>query len=328
MSFSRNIKEELCKNIPGARHCQIAEIAAIISLCGRIEPEKEDGYSIKIVTENLTVARKYFMLVKEAFHGEVTILVKEGQHGRKNRVYTLLIKERTISLKILEATKLLDSNGNLYEEEAIVSNLIIQNTCCKRAFIRGTFLACGSMSDPEKTYHFEIIMTSQARAEQLRDVIRFFDVDAKIVPRKKYYVVYLKDGSQIADMLNVMEAHKALMDFENVRILKEMRNSINRKVNCETANINKTVTAASKQLDDIIYIKDTIGFGDLTPGLEEIARLRIEQPDASLKELGSMLSKPIGKSGVNHRLRKLSEIAEHLREQKEEKEHDDKKDDD
>lgn len=328
MSFSRNIKEELCKNIPGARHCQIAEIAAIISLCGRIEPEKEDGYSIKIVTENLTVARKYFMLVKEAFHGEVTILVKEGQHGRKNRVYTLLIKDKTISLKILEATKLLDSNGNLYEEEAIVSNLIIQNTCCKRAFIRGTFLACGSMSDPEKTYHFEIIMTSQARAEQLRDVIRFFDVDAKIVPRKKYYVVYLKDGSQIADMLNVMEAHKALMDFENVRILKEMRNSINRKVNCETANINKTVTAASKQLDDIIYIKDTIGFGDLTPGLEEIARLRIKQPDASLKELGSMLSKPIGKSGVNHRLRKLSEIAEHLREQKEEKEHDDKKDDD
>lgn len=328
MSFSRNIKEELCKNIPGARHCQIAEIAAIISLCGKIEPEKDNGYSIKIVTENLTVARKYFMLVKEAFRGEVTILVKERQHGRKNRVYTLLIKDKTISLKILEATKLLDSNGNLYEEEAIVSNLIIQNTCCKRAFIRGTFLACGSMSDPEKTYHFEIIMTSQARAEQLRDVIRFFDVDAKIVPRKKYYVVYLKDGSQIADMLNVMEAHKALMDFENVRILKEMRNSINRKVNCETANINKTVTAASKQLDDIIYIKDTIGFGDLTPGLEEIARLRIEQPDASLKELGSMLSKPIGKSGVNHRLRKLSEIAEHLREQKEEKEHDDKEDDD
>ena len=328
MSFSRNIKEELCKNIPGARHCQIAEIAAIISLCGKIEPEKDNGYSIKIVTENLTVARKYFMLVKEAFRGEVTILVKERQHGRKNRVYTLLIKDKTISLKILEATKLLDSNGNLYEEEAIVSNLIIQNTCCKRAFIRGTFLACGSMSDPEKTYHFEIIMTSQARAEQLRDVIRFFDVDAKIVPRKKYYVVYLKDCSQIADMLNVMEAHKALMDFENVRILKEMRNSINRKVNCETANINKTVTAASKQLDDIIYIKDTIGFGDLTPGLEEIARLRIEQPDASLKELGSMLSKPIGKSGVNHRLRKLSEIAEHLREQKEEKEHDDKEDDD
>ena len=326
MSFASDVKEEIGKQTDRGRHCQIAQFAIIFALTGHIKKDfKNDNY-IEMRTENLTVARKYFMLVKEAFRGEVTILVKEGQHGRKNRVYTLLIKDKTISLKILEATKLLDSNGNLYEEEAIVSNLIIQNTCCKRAFIRGTFLACGSMSDPEKTYHFEIIMTSQARAEQLRDVIRFFDVDAKIVPRKKYYVVYLKDGSQIADMLNVMEAHKALMDFENVRILKEMRNSINRKVNCETANINKTVTAASKQLDDIIYIKDTIG--DLTPGLEEIARLRIEQPDASLKELGSMLSKPIGKSGVNHRLRKLSEIAEHLREQKEEKEHDDKEDDD
>ena len=153
-------------------------------------------------------------------------------------------------------------------------------------------------------------------------------MDAKTVLRKKSYVVYLKEGSQIVDILNIMEAHVSLMELENVRILKEMRNTVNRKVNCETANINKTVTAASKQLDDIIYIKDTIGFGDLTPGLEEIARLRIEQPDASLKELGSMLSKPIGKSGVNHRLRKLSEIAEHLREQKEEKEHDDKEDDD
>ena len=150
-------------------------------------------------------------------------------------------------------------------------------------------------------------------------MIRFFDVDAKIVKRKKYFVVYVKDGSQIVDILNIMEAHKALMDLENVRILKEMRNSINRQVNCEAANINKTVTAATKQLDDILYIKETVGFGDLTPGLEEIASLRIEHPDASLKELGSMLSTPIGKSGVNHRLRKLSNIADSLREQKEEK---------
>ena len=175
------------------------------------------------------------------------------------------------------------------------------------------------MSDPEKTYHFEIIMTTEKKAEQLKEVIRFFGVDAKVVIRKKYYVVYVKDGSQIVDILNIMEAHKALMDLENVRILKEMRNSINRKVNCETANINKTVTAASKQLEDILYIQETIGFGNLTPGLQEIARLRMEQPDASLKELGSMLSKPIGKSGVNHRLRKLSNIADDLREQKEEK---------
>ena len=326
MSFSREVKEELSRLLPKARHCQIAEIAAIISLCGTIEPEEAGGYSIKINTENLTVARKYFMLVKETFHGEVTIQARQGLHGKGHGGYTLTLEDRNVTEKILEATKLIDLDGNLYQEDAIVRNLIIQNTCCKRAFIRGAFLACGSMSDPEKTYHFEIIMPTMGKARQIQDMIRFFDVDAKIVVRKKYYVVYVKDGSQIVDVLNIMEAHKALMDLENVRILKEMRNSINRKVNCEAANINKTVTAASKQLEDIRYIEKTVGFGDLTPGLEEIARLRMEQPDASLKELGSMLSKPIGKSGVNHRLRKLSEIAENLRAQKEEKEHGDEED--
>lgn len=328
MSFSRNVKEELSKHIPTARHCQIAEIAAIISLCGKIERDDKGQYSIKIVTENLTVARKYFMLVKETFQGEVTILGKQGQNVKKNHMYTLLMKDRNVTEKILEATKLINSNGQFYENEAIVPNIIIQNTCCKRAFIRGAFLANGSMSDPEKTYHFEIIMATEKKAEQLKETIRFFGVDAKVVIRKKYYVVYVKDGSQIVDILNIMEAHKALMDLENVRILKEMRNSINRKVNCETANINKTVTAASKQLEDILYIRETVGFGNLAPGLQEIAKLRMEQPDASLKELGSMLSKPIGKSGVNHRLRKLSDIADDLREQKEEKQHDNEENDD
>lgn len=319
MSFSRNVKEELSKHMPAARHCQIAEIAAIISLCGRISVNERNQYIIKIVTENLTVARKYFMLVKETFHGEVMILVKQNHYLKKSKTYTLVIKDSKMCTKILEATKLQGVDVLPDEQQLLVSNLVVQNTCCKRAFIRGAFLASGSMSDPEKTYHFEIITTTEPKAIQLRDMIRFFDVDAKIVKRKKYFVVYVKDGSQIVDILNIMEAHKALMDLENVRILKEMRNSINRQVNCEAANINKTVTAATKQLEDILYIKETIGFGDLTPGLEEIARLRIEQPDASLKELGSMLSTPIGKSGVNHRLRKLSNIADSLREQKEEK---------
>lgn len=140
-----------------------------------------------------------------------------------------------------------------------------------------------------------------------------FSIEAKIVERKKNYIVYLKEGARIVDFLNVMEAHVALMEFENVRILKEMRNSINRKVNCETANIKKTVSAAARQIEDIQYIKDTSGFGTLPKGLAQIANLRLEHAEVSLKELGEMLVPPIGKSGVNHRLRKLSEIAENLR---------------
>jgi DNA-binding protein WhiA len=199
------------------------------------------------------------------------------------------------------------------EKGLLMDQLILQNTCCKRAFIRGVFLAAGSMSDPEKTYHFEVVLPDIRRARQLQEVINSFLIDAKIVARKRNHVVYVKEGSQIVDILNIMEAHISLMDFENVRILKEMRNSINRQVNCEAANITKTVEAASKQIDDIIFIRDTIGFDNLAEGLEEIAKLRVSYPEASLKELGTMLNPPIGKSGVNHRLKKLCCIADGLR---------------
>ena len=171
------------------------------------------------------------------------------------------------------------------------------------------------MSDPSKSYHFEIVCNDMRQAEHLRDMMNSFDVDAKIVQRKRTYVVYLKEGSQIVDILNVMEAHVALMELENVRIMKEMRNSVNRKVNCETANINKTVSAAVRQMEDITYIRDQIGFEKLPEGLRDVALTRLAYPEAALKELGQLMANPLGKSGVNHRLRKLSEIAQQLREQ-------------
>ena len=320
MSFSKNVKEELAKQVSMARHCQIAEIAAIISLCGSISINEDNQYFVKINTENLTVARKYFMLIKETFNASPEILLRRNLNLKKSKVYTVVVRDSKVSLKILEAAKLLDEDGEIREILSLTDNLIIRNACCRRAFIRGAFLASGSMSDPAKTYHFEIVTTTMEKAEQIQSIICFFDIDAKIVIRKKYFVVYVKEGSQIVDLLNIMEAHVSLMELENVRILKEMRNSINRQVNCETANINKTVAAATKQIEDIQYIKDTIGFSKLSEGLEEIAKLRLEHPDASLKELGALLSPPIGKSGVNHRLRKLGEIADNLREEKEREE--------
>lgn len=316
MSFSKKVKEELSRQISLARHCQIAEITAIISMCGRIVINERHQYFIKIHTENLTVARKYFTLIKETFLINCEVLVKGNQYLKKSKLYVLMIKDTTASLMILKTTKLLDRYGEIKENLSTISNLIIQNTCCKRAFIRGTFLAAGSISDPEKTYHLEIVAASLPKARQLCEIINTFKIEAKIVLRKRHYVVYIKESAQIVELLGVMEAHISLMDLENIRILKEMRNSINRQVNCETANINKTVTASSKQLEDIKYLQNTVGLGDLTEGLEEIARLRLKQPEASLKELGEMLNPPISKSGVNHRLRKISNIAESVREQK------------
>lgn len=322
MSFSKNVKEELSRQISTARHCNIAEIAAIVSLCGNISINHRDEYTIQIHTENLPVARKYFTLLKKTFNINTEISVKRNKYLKRSKNYVLTVKDKKDSLRVLQATKLINEYGEIKENLSIVNNLVVQNSCCKRSFLRGAFLAAGSMSEPQKTYHFEIAVATMAKARQLQEILGAFEIEAKIVVRKNHFVVYIKEGSQIVEVLNVMEAHVALMNLENVRIVKEMRNSINRQVNCETANINKTVMAASKQIEDILYVKETIGFSELSEGLEEVARLRIEYPEASLKELGSLLNPPIGKSGVNHRLRKLSIIAEQIREHKEEIGHD------
>lgn len=313
MSFSKKVKDELVMQVGNARHCMLAELSAILTFGGQLI-QSGSRLILKLQTENQAVARKYFTLLKKTFNIDINISVKLNQN---NLTYTLIIYNNELVLKILQATK---HNINETDQGKIgfPSQLIVQRTCCKRAFIRGAYLLSGSMSNPKKAYHLEFVTEDQIKAERLTEIIRTFSIDAKIIRRKRNYVVYIKEGSQIVDLLNVIEAHEALMDLENVRIIKEMRNQVNRHVNCEAANISKTVAAASKQIEDIIYIRDHVGFGNLAEGLKEIARLRIEYPEASLKELGTMLSPSIGKSGVNHRLRKLSMIADYYREHKEE----------
>lgn len=287
MSFSAEVKEELAKQLSPARHCRIAELSAIMHLCGQYGETKDGGLTIGFQTENPSVVRKGFTLLKKTYNIESGVVLM-GE-AKKN---------------------LIDKFGDL---DAPTSPLLLKSPCCKRAYLRGAFLCCGSISDPEKGYHLEFVLDSMEKAEQLQAVIGEFSIEAKIVLRKKYYVVYLKEGAGIVDLLNIMEAHVSLMNLENLRILKEMRNSINRRVNCEAANINKTVQASTRQVEDIIYIRDFYGFSRLPDNLREMAEVRLEYPDASLKELGEYLNPPVGKSGVNHRLRKLSEFAEKIR---------------
>ncbi len=324
MSFSSRVKEELSRKPGNSRHCMIAELAAIISMCGCVTISGKDEYRIRIHTENLAVARKYFTLLKKTFNinTEISIrntmntsnaLLTDASGSRKNRTCTLIIQDPADAMKVLEAVKLVDARGEIREDMSAVSNVVIQNECCRRAFIRGAFLAAGSFSDPEKFYHFEIVCQNKEKAEQLKQIIRSFSVEAKVTARKKYFIVYIKDSSGIVDILNIMEAHARLMELENIRILKEMRNTVNRKVNCETANINKTISASVKQIQDIELLEASVGFDNLNNSLREIAELRLANPDASLKELGEMLMPPVGKSGVNHRLRKLSEMADKIR---------------
>ncbi len=319
MSFSRDVKEELSRTPVPARHCQIAEITAIISICGHIVISARNQYSVKIHTENIAVARAYFTLLQYAFHINGEISIRQNAHLKNSRVYTVTVNDHGSAIRILQATRLMDDQQEIRENMSIVNNVIIMQDCCKRAFIRGAFLAAGSISAPEKSYHLEIVCESERKAVQLSEIIKTFQIDAKIVERKKHFVVYIKEGAGIVDLLNVMQAHVSLMDLENVRILKEMRNSVNRKVNCETANLTKTVNAAVRQVEDIRYIENTMGLAALPDVLEEVARMRLKNPDVSLKELGAMMSPPLGKSGVNHRLKRISEIALALRGKEEER---------
>ncbi|MBP5304348.1 MAG: DNA-binding protein WhiA [Lachnospiraceae bacterium] len=315
MSFSSNVKEELCEIVPSARHCCLAELSAIVSLCGRIEINAADEYRLFIHTENDTVARKFFTILQKAFNISSEVSVRRLKNSN---LYTVYVGEAKDALRVLKATRLLDESGDIREDLSLISNIIIQQVCCKRAFLRGAFLAAGSISDPEKGYHFEIVTPDRPKAEQVAKIIASFDLDAKVAPRKNHHIVYLKEGEQISDILNIMGAHVSLMALENVRILKEVRNSVNRQVNCETANLGKTVKAATRQVEDIIYIRDNMGFENLPEGLEEVANLRLAYPDSSLIELTKLLGSPIGKSGMNHRLKKLSRIAQDLRGEKEE----------
>ena len=315
MSFSSEVKEELSEQIASGRHCRLAETAAILSLCGKIVITENDRYCVKIQTENLAVARKYFTLLRKTFNIRAEVSVRKS---REVRFYSVIVSKDPEARRLLGETCLLDEDGNVSECMSPMHHRLLRQNCCRRAFIRGAFLAVGSVSDPKKSYHFEIVCTAPEKARQLQELLASYDVDAKVVLRKRHYVVYIKEGSQIVELLGLMGAHISLMQLENVRIVKEMRNSVNRKVNCETANLNKTVSAAVRQAEDIRYIQEKIGLDKLQMDLEETARLRLEHTEASLKELGDMLSPKVGKSGVNHRLRKLSQIADDLREGKEE----------
>ena len=290
MSFSGKVKEELLEHYARARHCDIAELSAIVHMAGEFKVGHGGVCCLKVHTENLGVARKCFTLLVKTFNIKTDVVVRRNT-GKDNYSYYIYAKG---------------------EELLAIRDTIVQAVCCKRAYIRGAFIASGSMSDPSKSYHFEIVCHTLEQAQQLKELMEFFETEPKIVERKERMVVYLKEGSQIVDLLNVMEAYVSLMNLENVRILKEMRNSVNRKVNCETANINKTVNAAVKQMEDIKRIRDTIGFDNIPEPLAEIAQARLDYPEATLKELGTYLDPPVGKSGVNHRLRKLAAIAENL----------------
>lgn len=311
--FSSMVKDELCRMESPDSCCVVCELASVIRTSGRIEI-KDNSPVIRIVTENSAFARRLFSRVKKLYNINPQVNIKKSRKLKKHVLYI-------ISMPV-------DNNGGLLDKAGVrvysggeginynyisASKLTKSKDCCKRAFLRGAFLAGGSISNPEKTYHLEITSCSGISIRELKRLINSYGLSSKVIRRKGNYVAYIKEAENIADFLNIIHAHKALLRFENIRIMKEMRNSVNRIVNCETANVEKSVNASLRHIENIKYIKENSNFENLPENLKEIARLRLEYADANLKELGQMLYPPLGKSGVNHRLRKLEKIAKKLK---------------
>lgn len=314
MSFSGEVKEELSHQHSGGRHCQIAELSAMISMCGGVSFSENERIMIRLKTENPFVVRKFTTLVRKLFHAPCEVSVRRR---RSAATYIALVRNHEDALRILQAVHVLSKDMEFFEDPGKESRVMYQRSCCQRAFLRGAFLSAGSISDPKGSYHFEIVCQDEERAQRICTFMSAFELEPKEVKRKEKYVVYLKEGDQLVSMLGIMDAPKALMELENVRILKEIGNDINRKVNCETANLNKTIAAAQSVIRDIEYLKESPYWSSMDEQLKETAELRIEHPDVSLAELAGLHKESVGKSGVNHRLKKLSTLAARARAEEE-----------
>ncbi|MGE5628066.1 MAG: DNA-binding protein WhiA [Solirubrobacterales bacterium] len=312
MSFSVKVKNEVCRNVDISKNEAVAQLSAIMKVSGTLLIGGNKQFSFKVTTENPAIARFIFKLLKEHFGIHTKIMVKRSNSLKKNNVYMIMITEEMGVREILKEVGLIKEEDNILSLDYSIPQNIFQLEEMKRAYIRGAFLGGGSISNPEKTYHLEFVTHDEDYAIELSFLINKYGLTSKVIQRKSSYVVYLKEGEQIVDLLNIIGAHASLLELENVRIMKEMRNNVNRLVNCETANLSKTVNAAVRQVESIKLIEREIGLRRLPKNLREIAELRLNYPDESLKELGEMLNPVVGKSGVNHRLRRIEKIAEEI----------------
>ena len=312
MSFSAETKNELARIFSDKKASNVCELSAIVRLAGSIQISGYKKLNLKISTELNSTARKIFKLLKSNFGINTEISVNKNQMLKRNNSYVLMVTSEMGAENLLRELGILSKEDYLFTMNKVPESLIKDDDCVK-SFIRGAFLGGGSISDPEKNYHLEFVTNNEEFAESLKNLINSLGFNSKTVSRKNNYVVYLKESEQISDLLNIIGAHQALLSLESTKIVKEMRNNVNRIVNCETANLSKTVNAAVRQIENIKYIQEKIGLENIPPNLREIAVLRIEYEDLTLKELGEMASPQLSKSAVNHRLRKIEQIADNLR---------------
>lgn len=300
MSFSNDVKNELSRIETNDAECDKAELLGLLRMSGAIII-RGMNVGIHFSTENAALARRVLQLLKNNYRVQTEVVITRSRRLKKNNRYQVRVLPAPEVGKAMTELQLLSVESDL-------KNPLLSAHSCKRTFLRGAFLGGGSISRPSSDYHLEMVTGNEEFAHSIIKVMQAFSLKAKLTDRKNDFIVYLKDGESIIKFLNVIGAHNAMMELENVRILKEMRNNVNRAVNCETANLNKVVKAAVRQVSCIKFIDEHMGISNLPQNLQDTARLRLQHPDVSLNDLVEY-SGGIGKSGINHRLKKLQEIA-------------------
>ncbi|WP_462399477.1 DNA-binding protein WhiA [Lacticaseibacillus pantheris] len=308
-SFASTVKKELTQLEVHPEHAK-AELSALIRMNGTLTIIRHQ-LGLDVVTENPAIARRIYSLIKQVYQQEATLSVRRKMKLKKNNQYVVRLVQGVQPM--LQDMDILDATGLTIN--TAVSPKITSEPQRMRSYLRGAFLAGGSVNNPEtSSYHLEIYSLYEDHNDDILAMMNHFDLNARAVQRRSGYIAYLKEAEKIADFLNVVGATNAMLKFEDVRIIRDMRNSVNRLVNSETANLNKTIDAAQRQIENINFLEERVGLDNLPPRLRETATLRLAHPDVSLQELGEMApGGVISKSGINHRLRKLNEMADRVR---------------
>jgi cell division protein WhiA len=331
VSFSSGVKEELSRFEERHPCCRKSELAALLRV--GLSIRRVGGVSrLLFISENALLSRHVFSVVKELYHSGPEVVMLKTHRFRDHAVYRLDFSAMVSpsgaagllsDCGIMATAESHAATGEAHEGLSLRSSVEPQvlsflpwkakSRCCRRAYLRGCFLAGGSISDPDRSYHLEISFPNRMLFDEFHQLLLEYGIAARDIVRKGHLMAYLKEGQEIVDFLNITGAHGSLMQLENIRIMKDMRNQVNRIVNCETANLEKTVNASFRQMDSIQYLETHVGLDSLPDGLRDVARLRLAHSEVSLQELGEMLSPGLTKSGVNHRLRKLERMADELR---------------
>lgn len=312
MSFSADVRLEIAHMNTENLCCMRSEIAGMLLSSGNLLITGRGSVALTLSSELAAIARHIYLLIRASFDERCEISVSRREYPRVRNVYTLMLRGEA-------AERVLTECGAVHREcvFALRNGLperLLGRQCCQRAFMRGAFLGCGSAADPVSQYHLEFAAGRESFARAFAKFLNRFGLNARVVARKSAFVVYLKECDQIINLLGLMGAHEALLKMESARVLKSVRNKANRAANCDNANMDKSINASMRQTQAIEWLQKNIGLDRLTPALAQVAMARLDNRNATLEELGELMNPPLGKSAINHRLRRIEELAARLRE--------------